>query len=80
MSFSRIDRFGHFRYGSGGKQENVNAICILNLNIINDKVFLVIWWWFFVLFFLGTCRLIFRIVQMNSVRLRFSLLNLRLHR
>ena len=28
----------YWRYGAGGRQENINAICILNLNIINDKV------------------------------------------
>ena len=28
----------YWRFGSGGRQENINAICILRLNIINDKV------------------------------------------
>ena len=28
----------YWRFGAGGRQENINAICILNLNIINDKV------------------------------------------
>ena len=68
------------RFGSGGKQESVNAICILALNIINDKVFLVVWWWFLVLIFLGLSRLVFRLIQVNSVRLRFYMLNLRMHR
>ena len=29
----------YVRYGRGGGQEVKNAICILSLNIINDKVF-----------------------------------------
>ena len=28
----------YIRFGSGGGQENINAICILGLNMINDKV------------------------------------------
>ena len=28
----------YWRWGSGGRQESINAICILALNIINDKV------------------------------------------
>ena len=28
----------YWRFGTGGHQENVNAVCILALNIINDKV------------------------------------------
>ena len=27
----------YWRWGSGGRQESINAICILALNIINDK-------------------------------------------
>ena len=30
----------YWRWGSGGRQESINAICILALNIINDKVML----------------------------------------
>ena len=30
----------YWRWGSAGVQENINAICILALNHINDKVFL----------------------------------------
>ena len=33
-----------FRFGAGGHQERKNALCILGLNMINDKIFLVIWW------------------------------------
>ena len=32
-----------FRFGAGGHQERKNALCILGLNMINDKIFLVIW-------------------------------------
>ena len=28
----------YWRWGSGGTQENINAICILALNVVNDKV------------------------------------------
>ena len=37
-TFPRIAACDYHRFGSGGVQENVNAICILALNIINDKV------------------------------------------
>ena len=79
-TFPRIASCDWHRFGSAGEQENINAICVLALNIINDKVFLIIWWWYYILFFLGISRLIFRIVQINSVRLRFYMINLRMHR
>ena len=37
-TFPRIAACDYHRFGPGGGQENVNAICILSLNIINDKV------------------------------------------
>ena len=39
-TFPRIAACDYHRFGSGGGTENVNAICILALNIINDKVYI----------------------------------------
>ena len=38
-TFPRIASCDYWRWGSGGRQENINAICILGLNHINDKVY-----------------------------------------
>ncbi len=37
-SFPRIASCNYVRYGGGGVQETRSAICILGLNMINDKV------------------------------------------
>lgn len=79
-TFPRISSCNYYRYGTGGKQESINAICILALNIINDKVFLVIWWWFVFLLLVGITRIFFRSIQVNSARLRFYLLKIRMSR
>ena len=80
MAFPRIASCNYHRFGTAGDQGNINALCILSLNIINDKVFLVLWWWFLLLVFLGVLRVLFRCVQFNSAKLRFALLDLRMHR
>ena len=36
--FPRISACNFVRYGSAGFQENQNAICVLSLNMVNDKV------------------------------------------
>ena len=38
--FPRIVSCNYHRFGTGGREENLNSICILSLNIINEKVFL----------------------------------------
>ena len=53
----------YWRYGPGGGPENINALCVLSLNMINDKVFLVLWWWFLLLAIVGALRIVYRIIQ-----------------
>ena len=53
----------YWRWGSGGQQENINAICVLTTNMVNDKVFLILWWWFLFLAIVGALRIIYRIIQ-----------------
>jgi len=79
-TFPRIASCNYWRWGSGGLQENINAICVLSLNMINDKVFLILWWWFFLISVVGALRLIYRIIQTRSPYLRYQLINMRMNR
>jgi len=79
-TFPRIASCDYWRWGSGGRQENINAICVLALNMINDKVFLVLWFWFFLVSVIGVVRLAYRFVQTQSASLRFQLINMRMNR
>lgn len=79
-TFPRIASCDYWRWGPGGLQENINAICILALNMINDKVFLVLWWWFMFVSIVGCTRLIYRLIQTQSAKLRYQLINLRMNR
>merc|ERR1711994_70464 len=79
-AFPRLASCNYWRWGPGGMQENINAICVLALNMINDKVFLVLWWWFFLVSVIGIVRLVYRFVQTQSSKLRFQLINMRMNR
>jgi len=79
-SFPRIAKCNYWRWGSGGQQENINAICILALNIINDKVFLVLWWWFVLISIIAFIRLIYRGIQCSCESIRYQLINMRMNR
>jgi len=79
-TFPRLASCNYWRWGPGGMQENINAICVLALNMINDKVFLVLWWWFFLVSVIGILRLVYRFIQTQSSKLRFQLINMRMNR
>ena len=59
-AFPRVASCTYYQYGSGGRQTALNALCILGLNIIIDKVYLVLWFWYVFLILCGLARLIIR--------------------
>lgn len=66
----------YWRWGSGGRQENINAICILGLNHINDKVFLLLWWWCLFITLVAFFRLVWRAAQTRChIAHKFQLLS-----
>ena len=68
--FPRLAACDYVRYGPGGGQEKKNALCVLGLNMINDKVFLVVWYWYLLLLLIGSCRLVFRIATLTLWKFR----------
>jgi len=78
--FPRIAACDYIRFGPGGGQETKNAICILGLNMINDKIFLVLWYWYIVLTVLGCIRLFYRGCQVSSSRVRYVMMRAKMHR
>jgi len=47
--FPRITKCTFYKYGPSGTLEHHDAMCVLALNIINEKIFVTIWFWFIVL-------------------------------
>jgi len=60
--------------GAGGGEQMHNGLCVLTQNIINEKIYLVLWWWYAFLapitvFFIG-----YRIITIFFSGVRFGLL------
>ena len=50
----------YYQYGAAGGQNKLNALCILALNVIIDKIYLILWAWYAILITLGIVRMIER--------------------
>ena len=48
-------------YGVNGEADTKSHICLLGQNIMNQKIFLVLWLWFVVLFSVSACHIIYRL-------------------
>ena len=68
------------RYGLGGGLDSRHGMCILGLNMINDKVFLLIWIWNYIMVFMGLVRVTTRSMQVFSSRIRFFLMKMKMER
>jgi len=71
--FPKVVACNYWRWGRGGNQELKNAICILGNNIVNEKLFVVLWLWHCVLILVGVFRLLTRLLQLSSSHLRVML-------
>ncbi|XP_059095142.1 innexin inx2-like isoform X1 [Tigriopus californicus] len=66
------------RFGLGGGLDSRHGMCILGLNMINDKVFLLIWIWHYVLIITSIVRVTTRTMQISSSKIRFFLMKLKM--
>ncbi|XP_050746596.1 innexin shaking-B isoform X1 [Drosophila biarmipes] len=75
--FPRMTKCTFFKYGSSGEVEKHDAICILPLNVVNEKIYIFLWFWFILLTFLTLLTLIYRVVIIFSPRMRVYLFRMR---
>ncbi|GFV74774.1 innexin inx2 [Trichonephila clavipes] len=58
--FPRLTKCTFHRYGSSGDVQRHDAMCILPINIINEKIYVFLWFWFIILAVLSGLALVYR--------------------
>ncbi len=66
------------RYSLTGMTQNHEGLCILPLNIINEKIYIVLWFWFVALACVSAYLLLTKLVMVLSATYRKWLLRLTL--
>lgn len=52
------------KYGASGTIQQHDALCVMALNVVNEKIYTVLWFWFIILAVLTTLGLVWRMLTM----------------
>ena len=61
------------KYGASGTVTKHDGLCVLALNIINEKVYVFLWFWFVGVAIMSALAIIYRTVVIMVPSLRFEL-------
>lgn len=62
-------------YGASGSLQKFDALCLLPLNILNQKLFIIIWIWYIVQLITSVLNLLYWIVVSHSENVRIFILH-----
>ena len=70
--FPRMTKCNFHKYGGSGTIEVIDALCVLSMNIINEKIYIFLWCWFIFVALITGINIVVRLVQffMPDVRQR----------
>lgn len=60
LIFPRMTKCTFYKFGASGEIERHDAVCILPLNVVNEKIYIFLWFWFLFLGFVTLCVLFYR--------------------
>ena len=79
--FPKVTKCTFNNYGPSGTVENKDGLCVLAINIINEKIYIFLWFWFMMIGVLTAIQIFIRFLSIVSpcfrLRLYFRLLELR---
>lgn len=73
-TFPRMTKCIFHLFGASGEIEKKDVLCVLPQNIINEKIYLVMWFWFIILTIITILQVVWQLVIFNSPTVRVRLL------
>ena len=67
--FPRLTKCDFHRFGPSGTIENYDALCVLGMNILNEKIFIFLWFWFLLMTLVTGLHLIMKITLLSMLEL-----------
>lgn len=77
--FPKITKCSFKQYGPSGTVQLLDNLCVLPLNVVNEKIYAYMWFWFKILAILNGVNVLYRLVILAVPRLRLMLLKSSCH-
>ncbi|XP_034947948.1 innexin inx2 [Chelonus insularis] len=75
--FPKVTKCTFHKYGASGSVQKFDGLCVLPLNIVNEKIYVFLWFWFIILSILSGLSLLYRAAVVAGPKLRLILLRAR---
>ncbi|KAK2710341.1 innexin inx2-like [Artemia franciscana] len=72
--FPIVSKCTFHRFGASGTIQRIDGLCVLPVNILNEKIYLFLWIWFVTLSIISGLALIYRLITLISPGVRLSIL------
>lgn len=74
--FPKMTKCTFHRYGSSGSINVIDGLCVLAINIINEKIYIFLWFWFICLAIVTAISLIYRIIVISMAKVQLQVLRI----
>ena len=71
--FPRVTKCTFHKYGSSGTVMKLDALCVLGLNIINEKIYITLWFWLVILALITALYSVYVVALISMPGLRRNL-------
>lgn len=75
--FPKVTKCTFHKYGPSGSVQTFDGLCVLPLNIVNEKIYVFLWFWFIILSVLTGIGIVYRVAVILGSRMRMYLLRAR---
>ncbi|KAH8396081.1 hypothetical protein KR222_002755, partial [Zaprionus bogoriensis] len=62
--FPKVTKCTFYKYGAGGSLQEHDTLCVMALNIMNEKIYTILWFWYAFLFCVTTLGLLWRLLTL----------------
>ncbi|KAL4143644.1 hypothetical protein QTP88_005956 [Uroleucon formosanum] len=75
--FPKVTKCTFHKYGPSGSIQKLDGLCVLPLNIVNEKIYVFLWFWFLFIAVLSGLNLVYRTAVVVMPKFRLLLLRAR---